>query len=102
MSRATPETMIRKQILITPEQDRRLRSRAAETGLAVAEIVRAGIDAELAHEPALSDDWKTGWQQACGMWRDRDDLDAQDSDRRERRRVRRDRMNLSMARGREE
>jgi hypothetical protein len=53
-----PERMVRKQILITPEQNRRLKARAAQTGTAEADIVRRGIEMALSAELASQDDWR--------------------------------------------
>ena len=39
--------MIRKQVYITPEQQRQLRERAAAAGVPEAELIRAGIDKQL-------------------------------------------------------
>ncbi len=42
--------MIRKQLYITPEQDRALKDRARAEGLTEAEIVREALDRHLKHE----------------------------------------------------
>jgi hypothetical protein len=87
--------MIRKQLFITVEQNRRLKARAAATGVAEAELIRAGIDRELDDEAAeAKGDWKDAWRQAFGMWKDRDDLDVfyanrRKSDRQRMERIRR-------------
>jgi predicted DNA-binding protein len=52
-----PQRMVRKQILITPEQNRRLKARAAQAGTAKADIVRRGIELALSAEQA-EDDWR--------------------------------------------
>ena len=36
--------MVRKQLFITEEQNRKLKERAAATGVSEAELIRAGID----------------------------------------------------------
>jgi hypothetical protein len=71
--------MVRKQLFITEEQNRRLKERAAVTGFSEGELVRAGIDLQL--ERGL-DEQRT-WQsivdetiaKLSGAWADRDDLD---------------------------
>lgn len=54
-----PQRMVRKQILITVDQNRRLRAHAASTGIAETEIVRRGLDAALA-EGLRQGDWRVG------------------------------------------
>ena len=44
--------MVRKQLFITAEQNRRIKSRAAITGLSEGEVIRRGIDRELDEKPA--------------------------------------------------
>ena len=39
--------MVRKQLFITAEQNRRIKSRAAVTGLSEGEVIRRGINREL-------------------------------------------------------
>lgn len=65
--------MIRKQVFITAEQNRRLKQRAAETGTAEAEIVRRGIEVALASETSAAD-WKKGLAELSGAWSDRGDI----------------------------
>lgn len=86
--------MVRKQVLITPEQNRRLKAHAAAVGTSEADIVRRGIERELeqAPPPVTEGDWKDAWRQACGMWKDRDDLDELYARLRTRRRRRRQSM----------
>lgn len=68
--------MVRQQLFITAEQKRRVKTRAALTGMSEAEIIRRGIDRELEQETKETEsDWKDAWRQAFGMWKDRDDLD---------------------------
>jgi hypothetical protein len=68
--------MVRQQLFITLEQKRQIRTRAAVTGMSEGEIIRRGIDRELAQETAAAaGDWKDAWRQVFGMWKDRDDLD---------------------------
>jgi hypothetical protein len=68
--------MVRQQLFITAEQKRRIKTRAALTGMSEGEIIRRGIDRELEQEKSSGEgDWKEAWRQAFGMWKDRDDLD---------------------------
>jgi hypothetical protein len=85
--------MVRQQLFITAEQKRRVKTRAVLTGLSEGEIIRRGIDRELAEETAAQEgDWKEAWRQAAGTWKDREDLDAFFADRRKRRRKRREKI----------
>ncbi|KAB2849393.1 MAG: hypothetical protein F9K44_08100 [Hyphomicrobiaceae bacterium] len=54
--RKTPQRMVRKQFLITPEQNRRLKARARALRCAEGELIRAAIDREVGDNRA--DDWK--------------------------------------------
>lgn len=96
--RAKPaaERMVRKQVLLTVAQSRWLRRRAAETGLAESEIVRRGIDMALEAGPQDDADWKAAWRRAAGVWKDRDDLRALDTARREARKLRQRRLSTRM------
>lgn len=77
--------MVRQQLFITAEQKRRIKTRAALTGVSEGEIIRRGIDRELEQEaPATTGDWKEAWRQAFGMWKDRDDIDEFYAQRRRR------------------
>jgi hypothetical protein len=89
--------MVRQQLFITAEQKRRIKTRAALTGLSEGEIIRRGIDRELAEETSSGEgDWKDAWRQAFGMWKDRDDLDEFYANRRKRDRQRMDRVRKQM------
>ena len=83
--------LVRQQLFVTAEQKRQLKTRAAATGKSESEIIRRGIDRELDDNTADPDggDWKEAWEQAFGIWKDRDDTDKLYADRRKRRRKRR-------------
>ena len=92
--------MVHKQVLITPEQNSRLKAHAAAVGMAEAEIIRRGIERELEQAlPVTEGDWKDAWRQAFGMWKDRDDLDELYARLRTRRRRRRQRVRKVMRAG---
>jgi uncharacterized protein (UPF0335 family) len=68
--------MVRQQLFITAEQKRRIKTRAALTGVSEGEIIRRGINRELEQETKAGEgDWKEAWRQAAGMWKDRDDIE---------------------------
>jgi hypothetical protein len=89
------QRMIRKQVFITPEQDRRLKERAALSGVAEARLIREGIDMVLEKQRPEDDDWKVGLLRIAGMWKDYDEIDEIIARRRARRRDRRKRLRLS-------
>lgn len=68
-----PARMVRKQILITPEQNRLLKQRARATGRPEAELIRAAIGRELGIED-LGDDWKSRIMAAFGVLAEDDGL----------------------------
>jgi hypothetical protein len=92
--------MVRQQLFITAEQKRRIKGRAALTGMSEGEIIRRGIDRELEQETSPGEgDWKDAWRQAFGMWKDRDDLDEFYAERRKRRQKRREKTQKLMRGG---
>jgi hypothetical protein len=68
--------MVRKQIFISPEQNRRLKARAAATGVSEAELVRAGIDLRLEQKPEKTD-WRRLAERLSGAWAERENLDEE-------------------------
>lgn len=73
---AQAQRLVRKQLLITHEQDQRLKMLAVASARPAAELVREALDAWLATQKAGEDDWKAGLMSVAGMWKDRTDLDA--------------------------
>jgi hypothetical protein len=88
----TKKRMIRKQVFITPEQNRRLKERSALSGVAEAQLIREGIDIVLEKQMREDDDWKVGLRRIAGMWKDYDELDVIIARRRARQRERRKRL----------
>jgi hypothetical protein len=73
---ANMNKMVRKQLFVTTEQNRRLKVRAAATGRSEGEVMRRGINRELDDETGdASGDWKDAWREAFGIWKDRDDIE---------------------------
>ena len=90
--------MVRKQLRVTEDQDRRLKALAAATSRSESEFVREAITDLLDRQAQeTTDDWKAALQQVRGIWKDRTDLDEFYAANRERRRLRRKRMNELMA-----
>jgi hypothetical protein len=75
--------MIRKQLFITAEQNRKLKARAAATGLSEGELIRAGIDQELAVQ-AEKPDWRRIAAGLSSDWAKREHLDEEMQDIRRR------------------
>jgi hypothetical protein len=64
--------MVRTQIYLTEEEREALQSIAQETGRTQSELIREAIDGLIERYPRK--DRLSLLRQACGMWRDRDDL----------------------------
>jgi uncharacterized protein (UPF0335 family) len=89
--------MVRQQLFITAEQKRRIKTRAALTGMSEGEIIRRGIDRELEQQTKETDgDWKDAWRQAAGMWADYDEIEEVVAARRKRNRQRMERIRKQM------
>jgi transposase len=71
--------MVRKQLFVTTEQNRKLKERAAATGLSEGELIRAGIDLKLAQEPEEQRPWREIVDETVaklsGAWAERENLD---------------------------
>ena len=93
--------LVRKQLMLTSEQNARLKRVAAATSRSEGELVREAVDDWLSRQEADDQNWKDAWRQAAGIWADRDDLDEFYAERRAARGRRRDRMNKLMRGGRE-
>jgi hypothetical protein len=87
---ANPARMVRKQLLITPEQNRRIKALAAATGRTEAELFREAIDAKLAS--AGEADWRVGFFAAVAEWPADSDIAERIAENRERRTKRRARL----------
>ena len=84
--------MIRKQVYIREDQEKRLKALAAAVGKAEAELIREGIDKVLAEQADLQQDWKAAWMRAYGLWADREDIEDIMAENRRRVRRRMDRL----------
>jgi hypothetical protein len=65
--------MVRKQVFITAEQERKLKQHAAATGVSEAELIRAGIDLKLKGQ-AENTDWLSLIESFSDSWAERKDL----------------------------
>ena len=68
--------MVRKQVFITAEQNKKLKAHAAATGVSEAELVRAGIDLRLERKPAKVD-WRRIVAGFSDSWAERENLDEE-------------------------
>jgi Ribbon-helix-helix domain len=66
--------MVRKQVFITAEQNKKLKARATATGVAEAELIRAGIELRL-EQKLEKPDWRAALDKLSGAWAERDDLE---------------------------
>ena len=73
--------MVRKQIFITTEQNKRLKARAVAIGVSEAELIRAGIDLRLQEQgekqKAWSDTVAETVAKLSGAWAERENLDEE-------------------------
>ncbi len=73
--------MVRKQIFITADQNKRLKTHAAAAGVSEAELIRAGIDLRLQEQvekqKAWSDTVTETVAKLSGAWAERENLDAE-------------------------
>ena len=58
--------MVRKQVFITAEQNRRLKIAAAQSGRAEADLVREGLDLALGDAATTDDNWRERMKQVLG------------------------------------
>ena len=68
--------MVRKQVYITAEQDRRLTQYAREQGVAAASVIRAGLQRELDARPPVdeAEARRIRLSRIKPIWKDRDDI----------------------------
>jgi predicted transcriptional regulator len=85
-----PARMIRKQILLTPEQCRKLKALAVATGRTEADLFRDAIDAKLTSAGEV--DWKVGFFAAVAEWPEDSDIGERIAENRARRAKRRARL----------
>ena len=73
--------MIRKQLFITEEQNRKLKEQAAATGVSEAEFIRTGIDLRLEQAAEDQRTWQNVVDEAVaklsGAWAERENLDEE-------------------------
>ena len=67
--------MVRKQVLLSADQNQRLKALASASGKSEAALIREGLVALIANLPAEEENWKKAWFDAAGMWVDYPEID---------------------------
>ena len=93
--------MVRKQVLITAEQNRRLKALAKASGKSERAVLREAIIEQLAKQAdfntnASQEGWKATLLLAAGIWKDYPEIDDIMQQGREGRRKRREKINRRM------
>ena len=93
--------MVRKQVLITAEQNRRLKALAKASGKSERAVLREAIIEQLAKQAdfntnASQEGWKATLLLATGIWKDYPEIDDIMQQGREGRRKRREKINRRM------
>ena len=70
------QRMVRKQVFITADQNRRLKASAALARRSEGEIVREAVEQWLGTQKADEEDWKAGLLSLAGMWVDYPEIEA--------------------------
>ena len=91
--KSKPPRMVRKQILITPEQSRRLKALATATGRSESDLIRDAVDGDLRRHENADHDWRAGLRSVAGIWSDYPEIESVMTERRSQRRERRGRIN---------
>ncbi len=65
--------MQKAQVFLREDQKSDLEAIAKRTGRKQSELIRSGVDLVIEQEKTRSD-WRAGFRQAAGIWRDRDDI----------------------------
>lgn len=69
------QRMLRKQVFITAEQNRRLKALAAATGQSEGALIRGAVQRMLEEKGSEGEDWKSSWLAAAGMWKHYPEID---------------------------
>jgi hypothetical protein len=73
--------MVRKQLFVTAEQNKRLKACAAATGLSEGELIRSGIDLRLDQVPEKQRAWQAIVDETVaklsGAWAERENLEEE-------------------------
>ena len=67
--------MQKAQVFLRKDQKKQLKIIAARTGAKQSELIRRGVDMVISAAANDQSNWTSAWQQSCGIWKDRDDID---------------------------
>ena len=67
--------MQKAQVFLRDDQKEQLKAIAARTGTKQSELIRRGVDMVIETTLKEQADWKNAWQQAAGLWKNRDDIE---------------------------
>lgn len=68
--------MQKAQVFLREDQKIQLEMMARLTGRKQSELIRRGVDMAIEEAKKTQTSWQGGWSQACGIWKDREDIDA--------------------------
>lgn len=68
--------MQKAQVFLREDQKIQLRVIAKLTGRKQSELIRRGVDMAIEEAKKTQTNWRDGWFHACGIWKDREDIDS--------------------------
>ena len=68
--------MQKAQVFLRDDQKIQLQAIAELTGRKQSELIRRGVDMAIEEARKTQANWQEGWSHACGVWKDRDDIDS--------------------------
>ena len=72
--------MQKAQVFLRDDQKIQLQTIARLTGRKQSELIRRGVDMAIEEARKEQASWQDSWSQACGVWKDREDIDAHVAD----------------------
>ena len=68
--------MQKAQVFLRDDQKIQLQAIARLTGRKQSELIRRGVDMAIEEARKEQSSWQEGWAQACGVWKDREDIES--------------------------
>ena len=68
--------MQKAQVFLREDQKIQLQALAKLTGRKQSELIRRGVDMAIEEAKKTQANWRDGWSHACGIWKDREDIDS--------------------------
>lgn len=68
--------MQKVQVFLREDQKTQLQIIARITGRKQSELIRRGVDMAIEEAKKTQANWQEGWSHACGVWKDREDIDS--------------------------